>query len=87
MGTTDRGLLTEGLAADVLVFDPTIVGAGASERVYDLPGGADRLIVEALGIDAVIVNGTLVRHGGTDALDSANSAGKLPGKLLRNGHA
>ena len=87
MGITDRGLLIAGLAADVVVFDPTIVGAGTSERVYDLPGGADRLIVEALGIDAVIVNGTLVRHGGTDTLDPANSAGKLPGKLLRNGHA
>jgi len=87
MGITDRGLLTEGLAADVVVFDPAIVGAGTSERVYDLPGGADRLIVEALGIDAVIVNGTLVRHGGADTLDPANSAGKLPGKLLRNGHA
>ena len=79
--------LEKGYFADVVVFDPAIVGAGTSERVYDLPGGADRLIGEALGIDAVIVNGTLVRHGGTDTLDPANSRGKLPGKLLRNGHA
>ena len=87
MGITDRGLLAEGLAADVVVFDPAIVDAGASERVYDLPGGADRLIVEALGIDAVIVNGVLVRHGGTDTVGPEDPASKLPGRVLRNGHA
>ncbi|MDA1326298.1 MAG: amidohydrolase family protein, partial [Proteobacteria bacterium] len=87
MGITDRGRLTAGLAADVVVFDPATVGAGASERVYDLPGGADRMIAEAFGIDAVIVNGILVRHGGTDTVDPADPEGKLPGRLLRNGCA
>jgi N-acyl-D-amino-acid deacylase len=84
MGITDRGRLAEGLAADVVVFDPESVGAGTPERVYDLPGGADRLIVEASGIDAVIVNGTLIRHGGKDMVDPT---GGLPGRLLRNGRA
>jgi N-acyl-D-aspartate/D-glutamate deacylase len=84
MGITDRGLLAEGLAADVVVFDPENVGAGVPERVYDLPGGADRMIVEASGIDAVMVNGTLIRQDGRDTVDPA---AKLPGRLLRNGHA
>ncbi|NQV22107.1 MAG: hypothetical protein HQ511_11885, partial [Rhodospirillales bacterium] len=39
---------------------------------------------QASGIDAVIVNGTLLRQGGKDML-GAND--QLPGLLLRNGHA
>jgi N-acyl-D-aspartate/D-glutamate deacylase len=83
-GITDRGVLTEGRPADVVVFDPSTVGPGPLKRVYDLPAGADRLISEASGIDAVIVNGTLIRRHGKDAL-TAND--KLPGRLLRHGRA
>ena len=42
------------------------------------------MIVEASGIDAVMVNGTLIRQDGRDTVDPA---AKLPGRLLRNGHA
>jgi N-acyl-D-aspartate/D-glutamate deacylase len=83
-GITDRGVLAEGRPADVVVFDPSTVGPGPLKRVYDLPAGADRLISEASGIDAVIVNGTLIRRHGKDAL-TAND--KLPGRLLRHGRA
>ena len=83
-GIADRGRLAVGLPADVLVFDPTTVGCGKLERVYDLPGAADRLVSQASGIDAVIVNGQLVRRNNTDV---DHPTGRLPGKLLRNGRA
>jgi N-acyl-D-amino-acid deacylase len=83
-GISDRGLLAEGRPADVVVFDPKTVGPGPLKRVHDLPAGADRLVSEASGIDAVIVNGQLIRHNGKDAV-AAND--KLPGRLLRHGRA
>jgi N-acyl-D-aspartate/D-glutamate deacylase len=83
-GIADRGRLAEGWPADVLVFDPDTVGAGPLTRVWDFPGGANRLVSEASGIDAVIVNGTVLRRHGSDAV---SGDGKLPGKLLRNGCA
>lgn len=82
-GFTDRGRLALGLAADVVVFDPETVAAGELQRVYDLPGGADRLISEASGIEAVIVNGVLLRQHNRDMVDLA---GPLPGRILRHGH-
>jgi N-acyl-D-amino-acid deacylase len=83
-GIADRGRLAEGRPADIVVFDPETVGASPLRRVWDMPGGANRLVADASGIDAVIVNGTVVRRNGQDALDAA---GALPGKLLRNGRA
>jgi N-acyl-D-aspartate/D-glutamate deacylase len=83
-GITDRGRLAPGLAADVVVFDPATVGASKLRRVHDLPAGADRLVADASGIEAVIVNGTIVRRAGRDAVAAD---GALPGALLRNGHA
>jgi hypothetical protein len=52
--------------------------------VYDLPAGADRLVSQASGIEAVIVNGTIVRREGRDAVAPD---GPLPGAVLRNGAA
>jgi N-acyl-D-aspartate/D-glutamate deacylase len=83
-GITDRGVLAEGRPADVVVFDPATVGPGPLKRVYDLPAGADRLVSEASGIDAVVVNGKIIRRGGKDAI-AAND--KLPGRVLRHGRA
>ncbi|HLK09746.1 MAG TPA: amidohydrolase family protein [Candidatus Binatia bacterium] len=84
MGITDRGQLAPGLAADVTVFDPDVVGCSKLRRVHDLPGGADRLVADAFGIEAVIVNGVVVREGGRDAV---RADGALPGRLLRGGRA
>jgi N-acyl-D-aspartate/D-glutamate deacylase len=83
-GITDRGLLAEGRPADIVVFDPKTVGPGPLKRVYDLPAGADRLVSEASGIDAVIVNGKPIRRNGEDAVAAHE---KLPGRLLRHGRA
>jgi len=84
-GITDRGVLKTGMPADVVAFNPETVGTTKLRRVYDFPAGADRLVADAHGIDAVIVNGVLLRQDGVDAVDP--SAKKLPGKLLRNGRA
>ncbi len=83
-GITDRGRLEEGVPADVVVFDPETVGASGLRRVRDLPAGADRLVADAYGIDAVVVNGTVIRKEGRDVVDAE---GPLPGWLLRNGAA
>jgi len=83
-GITDRGVLAEGRPADVVVFDPKTVGPGPLKRVYDLPAGADRLVAEAHGISAVVVNGQIIRRDGKDAV-AAND--RLPGRVLRSGRA
>ena len=83
-GITDRGLLAEGRPADVVVFDPETVAPGPLKRVYDLPAGADRLVSEASGIEAVVVNGRMIRQNGKDVVTADD---KLPGRVLRHGHA
>ena len=83
-GIVDRGRLAAGWPADVVVFDPATIGAGPLRRVHDFPGGANRLVSDASGIDAVIVNGTVLRRHGSDALDAD---GRLPGRVLRHGRA
>ncbi len=67
LGLTERGLLREGYAADVVVFDAESI---MDEATFDDPH------TYPSGIETVIVNGTVVIHqsGHTDA---------LPGKLLR----
>ena len=83
-GITDRGTLAEGRPADVVVFDAAEIGHLGKRRVNDLPGGADRLISDAKGIDAVVVNGTLIRQNGVDQVAPGSA---LPGALLRGGAA
>jgi N-acyl-D-aspartate/D-glutamate deacylase len=59
-GMSDRGLLREGFAADLLLFDPSTVGRGPKRRVRDLPAGAARLTTDAIGVEGVWVNGCQV---------------------------
>ncbi len=80
----DRGRLEPGKAADIMIFDAARVAAGPLYRVRDLPAGEDRLVSDAIGMHAVMVNGSLVRF---DGKDSADPAGRLPGKVLRGGHS
>jgi N-acyl-D-aspartate/D-glutamate deacylase len=84
LGITDRGRLAVGKPADVVIFDPRTVGASALRRAHDMPAGADRLVADATGIDAVIVNGRVLRSAGRDVVDPH---GPLPGRLLRGGCA
>jgi N-acyl-D-aspartate/D-glutamate deacylase len=76
-GFADRGLLKRGYVADVCVFNPATIGEGPRERVYDQPGGADRLIKQSIGVEHVLVNGTMIRR---DGVPIANAA---PGRVLR----
>ena len=82
MGFTDRGRLAVGMPADVVVFDPSTVGASPLRRLHDLPGGAPRLVSDAYGIEAVVVNGVVIRRDGEDVV---RGDGSLPGRLLRSG--
>ena len=66
---TDRGLLRPGFAADVAVFDPVTI----ADRSTYAAGRA-----EAVGMDHVIVNGTLV-------LEDGEPTGATPGRALRRG--
>jgi len=81
---SDRGRLAPGMAGDVVVFDRDKIGCSRLRRVNDLPSGADRLVADATGIDAVIVNGSVIRREGRDTVAAD---GPLPGRLLRHGHA
>jgi N-acyl-D-aspartate/D-glutamate deacylase len=75
-GLHERGLLREGLAADVVVFDPDRVAPLMPEVVNDLPAGARRLRQKATGFHASIVNGRLVLRDG-------EHTGTYPGRVLR----
>jgi N-acyl-D-aspartate/D-glutamate deacylase len=83
-GIPDRGRLAEGLAADVTVFDLERVDCSPLRRVRDLPTGADRLVSDASGVEAVIVGGTPIRERGQDCVDVE---GDLPGRVLRGGRS
>jgi N-acyl-D-aspartate/D-glutamate deacylase len=75
-GFADRGLVREGLAADLVVFDPATVGPEMPEVAHDLPAGAKRLVQRARGFSATVVNGEIVLRDG-------KPTGALPGRLLR----
>jgi N-acyl-D-aspartate/D-glutamate deacylase len=75
-GFADRGLVREGMAADLVVFDPDTVAPEMPEVVYDLPAGARRLAQKARGFAATVVNGEVLLRDG-------KHTGALPGRLLR----
>jgi N-acyl-D-amino-acid deacylase len=75
-GLHDRGLVREGMAADLVVFDPATVGARMPEVVTDLPAGAKRLKQTADGVRATVVNGEVL-------LRDNEHTGALPGRLIR----
>lgn len=71
MGLTDRGVLREGLRADITIFD--------YEKLDDR-AWLDRPVTSPVGIDDVIVNGQLVLAGG-------KVTGARPGSVLKGGCA
>ena len=75
-GFYDRGLVREGLNADLVIFDPDTIHQNMPELVHDLPAGAARLKQTARGIHTTIVNGQLL-------LQENEPSGQLPGHLIR----
>ena len=76
-GLHDRGLIREGMAADLVVFDPKTIGARMPDVVHDLPAGAKRLKQTADGILNTVVNGEIL-------LTNNEHSGAVPGQLLRS---
>ncbi len=76
LGLSDRGLIHEGMAADLMVFDLARIGVGEDEATNDGPSGTQRRIQRAEGVDHVVVNGQVVFSGN-------QHTGALPGRVLR----
>jgi N-acyl-D-aspartate/D-glutamate deacylase len=77
VGLTDRGLLKEGMRADVNVFDADKVAELQPELVNDFPGGAPRYIQKSTGFKATIVNGQV-------SLLDGKLTGTRAGQVLRH---
>jgi N-acyl-D-aspartate/D-glutamate deacylase len=77
-GIRDRGRLQPGLAADVVIFsEQDIASGGRPERLYDLPGGAKRMVMRARGVEYTIVNGAVTWERG-------KLTGESAGRVLRS---
>lgn len=76
----DRGVLREGLAADIVVYDLNNLKILPQEIAYDLPAGEWRRVQKADGYRWIMVNGQVTFEDG-------KGTGATPGKLLRHGRA
>jgi len=76
MGLRDRGLVREGMAADLMVFDPATIGVKEDEISRDGPSGTPRRVQAADGVHYVIVGGEVV-------VDHGQHTGAYPGRVLR----
>jgi N-acyl-D-aspartate/D-glutamate deacylase len=77
-GLRERGRITPGWHADLVLFDPATIDHGPERTCYDLPAGAPRLIADAHGIASVWVGGVEVCRDGV-------ATGAMPGTVLRSG--
>ncbi len=76
-GFADRGLIREGLQADLNVLDPARIGPAVPRVVEDLPAGRPRLSQKAEGMHATLVAGEITVLEG-------EPTGARPGRLFRN---
>ena len=77
LGLIDRGDLTEGKAADIVIYDYEQLGFNADryETVNDLPGGDWRRVCRATGYRHILVNGEVI-------FNDNECTGATPGQLL-----
>ena len=73
---TDRGFIAAGKVADITIFDPDTITEKPREPVASLPGGGVQVKREAVGIDYVVVNGSVL-------LDKGELTDALPGQIIR----
>ena len=78
MGLRDRGMIREGLAADLMVFDLASIGIKEDEVTHDGPSGTPRRVQGAEGVSHVVVGGQVV-------LEHGKHTGAFPGRVLRAG--
>ena len=76
VGLLDRGLLSPGYKADVIVFDYEGLRLHEPTMVRDLPAGGARLMQEAEGYRYTLVSGEVTYRDG-------EPTGALPGRLIR----
>jgi N-acyl-D-amino-acid deacylase len=72
----DRGLLAEGMKADINIIDFDKLALRTPHIVHDLPAGGKRFLQNADGIEMTLVSGEPIYSGG-------EATGALPGKLVR----
>jgi N-acyl-D-amino-acid deacylase len=75
-GLGDRGVLAPGFKGDLNVIDYENLHLKLPELVFDLPGGARRLVQRAEGYVATVVSGEMTLSHGEDT-------GARPGRLVR----
>ena len=77
-GLRDRGVISEGAVADLVVFDPETVDSQMLTLVEDLPGGCGRLHAGSTGIRHVFVSGT-------ETVTDGEPTEARPGSIIRSG--
>ena len=75
-GIIDRGRLTVGAFADMILFDPETITITRPERHKDMPAGGERLLRRAPGLLGTWVNGVQV-FDGTNYMPHARGPGHL----------
>lgn len=79
-GMYDRGLLKEGMIADINIIDFDELRLFRPEAIFDLPAGGRRLVQKAKGYNYTIKAGEVI-------FEEGESTGALPGKLVRRSDA
>ncbi|MBM4202813.1 MAG: amidohydrolase family protein [Gammaproteobacteria bacterium] len=72
----DRGLIAEGMKADLNIIDFDALALRTPRIVADLPAGGRRFVQDAAGMDVTIKSGQVIFRDG-------QHTGVLPGRLLR----
>jgi len=76
-GLYDRGLVRQGMAADLMIFDHATIAPLEPGEAYDLPGGSRRRKQLAKGIEMTVVNGDVL-------IEKGEHTGAYPGRVARS---
>jgi N-acyl-D-aspartate/D-glutamate deacylase len=76
-GLYDRGLVRQGMAADLMIFDAASIAPLEPGEACDLPGGSRRRKQLAKGIEITVVNGEVL-------IEKGEHTGAYPGRVARS---